>query len=67
VSAPATPELRPFGEQVWLVDGPKVRDFGILFTTCMVVMKLASGAIWVNSPMPAPFDLLKRMVEFGLV
>ncbi len=60
-------ELRPFAENVWIVDGPNVRDMGINFTTRMEIVKLSDGSIWINSPVPAPFEILKRITEFGPV
>jgi hypothetical protein len=67
VKAHGTAALRTFARNVWIVDGPTVRDFGVLFTTRMVVVKLADGSVWVDSPVPIPFDTLKRIVELGAV
>jgi hypothetical protein len=43
--AHSTGALRTFAPNVWIADGPNVRDFGVLFTTRMVVVKLADGSI----------------------
>jgi hypothetical protein len=59
--------MLPFGENVWIVDGPRVRDMGIMFTTRMAVVKLADGSIWVNSPVPVPFDTLRQINDLGPV
>jgi len=61
------PELRAFAKNVWLVDGPNVRDFGVVFTTRMIVVKLSDGSVWANSPVSVPFDILKRITELGPV
>jgi len=61
------PELRAFAKNVWIADGPNVRDFGVMFTTRMIVVKLADGSVWVNSPVSVPFDTLKRIIELGPV
>jgi len=61
------PELQVFAKNVWLVDGPNVRDFGIMFTTRMIVVKLSDGSVWANSPVSVPFDTLKRITELGPV
>jgi len=61
------PELQAFATNVWIADGPNVRDFGVLFTTRMVVVKLNDGSVWVNSPVPVPFDTLKRITTLGPV
>ena len=60
-------ELQAFAENVSIIDGPPVRDFGVMFTTRMTVVKLSDGSLWVNSPVSAPFDTLKRITESGSV
>jgi len=59
--------MQAFAQNVWIIDGPNVRDFGILFTTRMIVVKLANGLVWVDSPVSVPFETLKRITELGLV
>jgi hypothetical protein len=61
------PGLQPFAKNIWIVDGPDVRDMGILFTTRMTIVKLANGSCWLESPVPVPFDTLKRITELGPV
>ncbi len=61
------PDLQEFAENVSIVRGPNVRDMGFTFTTRMTVVKLADGSVWVNSPVPASFDTLKRITELGPV
>ncbi len=60
-------ELRAFAKNVWVVDGPNVRDFGVVFTTRMTIVKLAAGSLWVNSPVSVPSDTLRRITEMGPV
>ena len=60
-------DLPAFAENVWIVDGPNVRDMGVMFTTRMAVVKLSDGSLWVNSPVSVPFDTLKRITELGPV
>lgn len=60
-----TPGLQAFASNVWIIDGPQVRDFGVLFTTRMTVVKLANGSLWIESPVPVPFETLKRITEWG--
>ena len=59
--------LSVFGENIWIVDGPDVRDMGVMFTTRMAVVRLSDGSLWVNSPVSVPFDTLKRITELGPV
>lgn len=61
------PELQAFAKNAWIVDGPNVRDMGVVFTTRMTVVRLSSGSLWVNSPVSVPFDTLKRITELGRV
>lgn len=61
------PDMQAFAPNVWIIDGPTVRDFGVLFTTRMAVVKLADGSIWIESPVSVPFETLKRITEWGPV
>ena len=59
--------LQPFGKNIWIANGPKVRDMGIMFTTRMTIVKLADDSCWVESPVPVSFDTLKSITELGPV
>jgi hypothetical protein len=59
--------MQAFAQNVWTVDGPYVRDFGVLFTTRMTVLKLSNGSVWVDSPVSVPFDTLKCITALGHV
>ena len=61
------PELHAFAKNVSIVDGPSVRDMGVMFTTRMTVVRLFDGSLLVNSPVSVPFDTLKRITEVGPV
>ena len=43
-----------FAENIWIVDGPNVRDMGFMFTTRMTVVRLCDGSLWVDSPVTVP-------------
>ena len=60
-------DLQEFSENLWIVDGPNVRDMGLMFTTRMTVAKLSDGTIWVNSPVQVSPDVLKRITGLGPV
>jgi len=47
VKARRTGALRTFAPNVWIADGPNIRDFGVLFTTRLVVVKLAHGSLTI--------------------
>jgi Domain of unknown function (DUF4336) len=59
--------LEPFATNVWIVNGQTVRAMGIPFPTRMIVVQLDCRAWWVNSPIPAPRELLDRMTTEGPV
>jgi len=61
------PDLHAFAKNLWIADGPNVRDMGVMFTTRMTVVKLADGSLWVNSPVSVPSDTLNRISELGPV
>jgi hypothetical protein len=58
--------LKPFGTDVWTVDGPEIRmDYGptsIPFPTRMTVVRLAGGGLWVHSPI-APEETLVAAID----
>lgn len=62
---------KPFAEGVWIVDGPEIRmDYGpasLPFPTRMVVVRLASGGLWVHSPIAPDPALFERVDALGQV
>ena len=54
--------LEPIGENLWLIDGPVVRAYGLPFPTRMVIARLRSGALWVWSPIHLD-EALRHAVE----
>ncbi|SHI70838.1 protein of unknown function [Shimia gijangensis] len=42
--------LKPIGPDIWIVDGPAIRFYGMPFSTRMTVVRLANGDIWLHSP-----------------
>ncbi len=67
VKSPLVPDLQAFAKNIWLVEGPNVRDMGVMFTTRMTIVKLANGSVWIESPVPVAFETLKRITELGPV
>lgn len=57
--------LQEFAENIWLADGPVVRDTGTYFTTRMTIVKLSNAAIWISSPVPVSFATLKSISALG--
>jgi Domain of unknown function (DUF4336) len=60
-------ELRVFGNDLWIIEGPEVRDFGITFPTRMSVARLSNGSLWVSSPVLVPFETLEHLTRLGPV
>jgi hypothetical protein len=58
----ATPmkECDQFADDLWIVEGPNVRDFEIVFTTRMIIARLSDGSLWVDSPVLASSDHKSR-------
>jgi hypothetical protein len=59
--------LHEFANNIWLADGPVVRDMGAFFTTRMTIVKLSDGSIWISSPVPVSFAALKEISQLGNV
>ena len=62
---------KPFGPDAWIVDGPEIRmDYGpvsLPFPTRMVVARLASGDLWVHSPIAPDPGLFVQIDALGPV
>ena len=59
--------LEALGDDLFLVDGPVVRDMGIHFDTRMTVARLGDGSVWIASPVPVPFATLTEITDLGPV
>jgi hypothetical protein len=59
--------LQDFAQNIWTVEGPIVWDMGLEFQTRMAIVKLSDAAVWVSSPVPAPFETLRSITELGPV
>lgn len=58
---------KPFGPDLWIVDGPHIRFYGLPFSTRMTVVRLPSGALWVHSPIRADAALFEAIEALGPV
>ncbi len=64
--------LKPIDDNIWMVDGPIIEmDFPlgakVRFPTRMVIVRLASGDLWLHSPIEADPALLDAVRELGPV
>jgi Domain of unknown function (DUF4336) len=57
--------MREFGADIWLIDGPPVRAFGIRLPTRMIVVRLRDGSLWINSPVAVSKSLLASIELIG--
>jgi hypothetical protein len=65
-----TPTLRllqPFGDELWIADGPTVRFYGMPLPTRMTVVRLPNGQLWLHSPVQASPELLREVSLLGEV
>ncbi len=60
--------LKPFTDNVWIVDGPEIRmdmgPFRVPFPTRMVIVRLKHDHLWVHSPIapdPALFEAIETL------
>lgn len=59
--------LEPFGDGLWLVDGPMVRVAGFGYPTRMAVIRLADGALFLWSPVALSAALLAEIEALGKI
>lgn len=59
--------LKPVVPEVWIVDGPAIRFYGMPFSTRATVVRLADGDIWVHSPTRLSDGLRDEVAALGPV
>jgi len=59
--------LQPFGEDIWIADGPTTATGGFRYGTRMAVVRLAGGALFIWSPIPLDEALRARIDALGEV
>lgn len=57
--------LQPVGPNLWLIDGPLVSFYGFPYPTRMAVVRLASGALWLWSPVRLDDELRREIATLG--
>jgi hypothetical protein len=58
----AEAELRQFGQEIWIADGPVVSFHGFAYPTRMAVIRLSDGSLFIWSPV-ALSDALRASVD----
>lgn len=60
--------LQSFGENIWTMDGDKVRMYGVMpFTTRMTVIQLEAGDLWLHSPVRPTVERCQAVERVGKV
>jgi len=57
--------LKPVARDIWIVDGPMIRFYGLPFSTRATVIRLKNGDIWVHSPTRLDAGLITELSELG--
>ncbi|MGC9418076.1 MAG: DUF4336 domain-containing protein [Rhodovulum sp.] len=58
---------KPLAPDLWVVDGPAIRFYGMPFPTRMVVVRLPGGALWLHSPIAPEEGLIAALEALGEV
>ncbi|WP_127115482.1 DUF4336 domain-containing protein [Shimia sediminis] len=59
--------LKPIGPDIWIVDGPAIRFYGMPFSTRMTVVRLQNGDLWLHSPTVFDESLAAALRAMGQV
>ncbi|MBE7385797.1 MAG: DUF4336 domain-containing protein [Leptolyngbya sp. SIO1E4] len=59
--------LQPFGDRIWICNGPRVRMMTIPFATRMTIIELEPGNLWVHSPLEPTSEVQKAVEALGNV
>ncbi len=59
--------LKPIGDNIWIVDGPTIKFYGMPFPTRMTVIRLKNGDLFLHSPIALDEGLLAELDALGPV
>lgn len=59
--------LKPVDDDIWVVDGPSIKFYGMPFPTRMVVVRLQNGGLWLHSPVQPDAKILTALTALGPV
>ncbi len=59
--------LKPVAPDLWLIDGPAIRFYGMPFSTRATVVRLRDGGLWVHSPTLMTEELRAELQALGPV
>ena len=60
-------ELQAVGEEVWIVNGPPIRFYGMPFPTRMTVIRLHNGDLFLHSPIEYSTALKDQLMKLGVI
>lgn len=60
-------QLKPVGENIWIVDGEAIDFYGLPFTTRMTIIRLKNGDLFCHSPIGLTKDLAQQVKQLGNV
>ncbi len=60
-------ELKPIGEDIWIVDGKVISFYGAPYTTRMTIIRLENGDLFCHSPIALTKDLKEQVEKLGKV
>lgn len=58
---------KPVADDLWIVDGPAIRFYGMPFSTRATIVRLSGGGLWVHSPTALDAGLAEAVAALGLV
>jgi uncharacterized protein DUF4336 len=59
--------LKPVARDIWIIDGPAIRFYGMPFSTRATVVRLANRTLWVHSPILLSEPLRAQLDALGPV
>jgi uncharacterized protein DUF4336 len=59
--------LKQVARDIWLIDGPAIRFYGMPFSTRATIIRLKSGELWVHSPTRLGDALRREVADLGPV
>lgn len=59
--------LKPVAGDIWVVDGPAIRFYGVPYSTRATVVRLQNGDLWVHSPTRLTDALRAELTALGVV
>lgn len=60
-------QIQSFGQDLLIVDGPIAYDFGVPFSTRMIIAKLNDGSLWICDPIQVSINTFNHIKSLGTV